>query len=396
MNISVCSIILFFISGAVAINNETHTIEWWWNEVNSKFENVTNNHPLISELREFHSKKWCVTNKVVTWGSKKKIVNFAEAMVLIYGSLMTCQQPFSAQSFGTLVRHFINSYKESIAENDIECFKIELKKINPRFYMLTHFVEPADSQRCEAVVDMGGFNDHLQNIEAIFGNLAEFSCNVLNADYLKELLLTVVVLSGSGDENIINWHIQELIVDLREKSINLFNCVFKRFKNPPKQSSSITYPGTHNSRPTQKLYSSTHSYYGSQSQQNLGNKGTQKSYTQSFESGQTMNRNNQLISSHGYDTRSKASVNNEATTIRNRNAHSTSNTRNNLSNEVDRDASQNYLNNMKGAVTADTHQSSVSYHDTRENIDPMHSSVSLVNKNLGNSGGYGGQGYHQK
>lgn len=243
------------------INKKTQTMESWWNEVTSMHDRVDSRHPLINQIKEFNSKKWCVTTKVVDWNNKNKVANFAEAMVLIYGSVVTCYEPLTDNSFNTVVKYISDNYNAHIPSSDIDCFKVELQKFRPYLNDVKGFKTPPNSQMCENVLDMEGFNKNLQNVESAFGSIADFSCNVFSAEKVKELLMRVAILSGSPKDLTVLLNSKILIDELKDKTSDLFNCVYSRFMSLSGSTSTTGRPEVYDNPTTPRIYLTTSTGY---------------------------------------------------------------------------------------------------------------------------------------
>lgn len=208
---------LIFVMSTLAIDYNRKTVGEWYREVEGKIAEQREKLPWDHSLKPFtrgYSANNIKLNMKFNENENKKL-NFAEAMILIYGSI---EKHFSEEkrnnAWNANINSLIEFYKSSINENDIDCFKMELKKIDPNSPQVEDFNINSDNSLCEATVDMNGLDIHINEVEKAYGPLTTLTGGKIDRNKFKKILLTFVVLSGEIPQKRLDG-ISLMIVDLK-------------------------------------------------------------------------------------------------------------------------------------------------------------------------------------
>lgn len=209
--------VLIFVMSTLAIDYNRKTLGEWYREVDGKIQNQREKLPWDHSLKPF-TREHSVHNIKLNMKfneNENKVVNFAEAMILIYGSI---QKHFSEKkrnsAWNLMVDSLIEFYKSSVNENDIDCFKMELKKIDPNSPQVEEFNKNFDNSICEATVDMNGLDIHINEVEKAYGPLTTLTGGKIDRKKFKKILLTFVVLGVESPQKRLDGK-SLMIVDLK-------------------------------------------------------------------------------------------------------------------------------------------------------------------------------------
>ncbi|KAL7012382.1 hypothetical protein ACKWTF_014815 [Chironomus riparius] len=222
-------LILIYLSTTSAINDTKLTLEEWYNEISANHPKVAQGNPFSLQLNEINNKKWCINDAINIFNYKLKVLNYAEANILIYGAGMNC---LSTKDFTwkQLIKMLADHYSIIMPENKV-CFMLELEKFQPKSTALWNFNSAnleIDAAACDDVVDNSGYAEHLKNIESVFGNLDELTCGAVNGNSLKKLLLTIVVLSSGEVDQYTDYNTNLLAKEASKMLDDAFKCVKSR------------------------------------------------------------------------------------------------------------------------------------------------------------------------
>lgn len=180
----------------LAINKLNQTLEKWYNDVKLQYQNFDEQ----SEFSYGLNTSQCIENILRISENQNLYLNFAEAMILIYGSGLECM--YSKEStFRQMTESLINSYKKI---DHLYCFKLEMHKIYPNSNLLKKFDASKFEDQfeiCNEIIDNNGFEENLKNIEASFGNISNLTCNAINRDDFKKILLKIILIANTSKKN---------------------------------------------------------------------------------------------------------------------------------------------------------------------------------------------------
>jgi len=233
-----------------AINDTILTLDEWYKAVQAKHPKVAQGEPFFNQLNEINNNKWCINDAIKIYNNKQKVLNFAEAMILIYGAGMNCFSENSKdQTWKRLIKSLVNHYSENMI-GDKKCFMLELEKFQPRSPVLLNFnSEGMDAAACEEIVDNSGFSAHIRDMESKFGSLNELTCGAVSEESLKKFLLTVVVLSSKKVQDYTN-----LVNEAKQMLDDAYTCVKQRMISRGNQ---LTKPTVATTKAPQESKSST-------------------------------------------------------------------------------------------------------------------------------------------
>lgn len=250
----------------------------WYKALQAKHPKVAKGEPFFNELKEINSKKWCIENSIQIFNHGKKILNFAEAMILIYGAGMSCFENKDS-AWKRLTRLLVKNYEENNSDN-MDCFRVELDKFQPRSPMLLDFnPEEIDAGGCEEIVDNTGFSAHIIDIEAQFGSLNDLTCGSVSEASLKKFLLSIVVLSSKKVQDHTDY-ITTLADEAKKMLDDAYNCVKKRMFSRGDQWSNPTVATT--TKTSQTGSSSTNSNSKSSDNQGSSDNAPRKTGEQAY------------------------------------------------------------------------------------------------------------------
>ncbi|CAG9810862.1 unnamed protein product [Chironomus riparius] len=227
MKLRILLISLFVITTS-SIAAETKTLEQWYQDVTDKMKTIKWGHPLFQYSRGFNH--WNIKQKINFAQNKNKNLNFTQAMILIYRSGLDDLDISRRNNFWTfLIENLIEFNKRTIDVNYLECFRKELKKINPESPLVAGFDAfrmTMRSEDCDKIVESRGFDDYVNNFENTYGNLIEITDGALSKDKFKRFLITFVVLADETDLN----RSREIIY-LIEEFKNILDTAFNHIMN---------------------------------------------------------------------------------------------------------------------------------------------------------------------
>ncbi|KAL7012381.1 hypothetical protein ACKWTF_014814 [Chironomus riparius] len=198
---SIFWILIIFVVFTCAIDIKKQPLREWYQQIykdfNAKRATMINNHPLrkyMDGFSEYYTKKNMKFNE-----NQNKIVNFAEAMILFCGSALKQFDDVKLKNaWNTMTDALVDFYGHYPLSNDINCFKLELKKIEPNSPILKKFNESSMAEyieTCESVVDMNGLETNIAYIEEAYGDLKTLTGGAIDRTEFKRILLTFVILS---------------------------------------------------------------------------------------------------------------------------------------------------------------------------------------------------------
>ncbi|KAL7012378.1 hypothetical protein ACKWTF_014811 [Chironomus riparius] len=193
MNFSILLLFVIFLMSASAIEYNNKTLYDWYEEVKGKVSKIRNGHKFYQFTRNLNYD--CIKNKINFKRSQKIELNFAEAMILIYGARFKCMSSvMSDKAKYEMIDVLINFYNRGTKKNEFECFKMELKAINPLYSTsLTRQNMKTNGTACELIVDMTGFDRHIDEIERTYGKLSTLMRDENGRKHFKIILLTFIV-----------------------------------------------------------------------------------------------------------------------------------------------------------------------------------------------------------
>lgn len=205
------------------------TLVQWFTQISAKYQNIRQTDPFYAQINKVRTEHWCMNDKLNIWNNKQKKINNLEALIFIYGAALNCVEN-KVETWKEMVSYLGQHYAKSVKQNQIECFKMELQKLDPYNFLLKHDnfrIESmnTDIETCTEIVDMAGFDAQINANEQIFGSLSQLTCGFTKDDF-KKYMLTVVVLSDTSLEiNKKNYAIKDAAKKLREIMDKAFACV---------------------------------------------------------------------------------------------------------------------------------------------------------------------------
>ena len=230
----VAALIISFIVLTSAIREENQTLEKWYNEVKISYQNLSSENPFFEDISQIRSSSSCMNTNMDWWINKGKKLNFAEAMILIYGSGLNCVSD-KLQTIKNMIGMFVDFYKIIIPNEHIECFKMELQNLIPTSFLLNNYNNSTNKHSievCNKIVDVDGFKNHIENIEEKFGNILKLTCNKFGNKGIKIILHTIVVLSDDKiDDTARSRGIKSISKNINENLDTILNCIKNSIKN---------------------------------------------------------------------------------------------------------------------------------------------------------------------
>ncbi|KAL7011302.1 hypothetical protein ACKWTF_014219 [Chironomus riparius] len=224
-------IALGFISTS-AFDDRKLTFDEWFSDVSAKYQGIPSDHPFSRQINTIRHKRYCMNNAVVYWRIKSKKLNYTEAMILIYGSAISClEDKDKLDTLRQMIKSLVDFYSTTIQKEHIECFKMELQKIDPNSYLLKrdNFNTASmtlDKDTCTEIVDNEGLDDHILKFENQFGSLLTLSCENDIKNEIKKILLNIVILSDPNIyEHIKKYGIRTTTESMQKKLNAAFDCV---------------------------------------------------------------------------------------------------------------------------------------------------------------------------
>jgi len=214
-----------------AFEEGKQTLEQWFTKISSEYENVSSSDPFYGQINDvLGKKKSCTEEKLVWWNNKQKSLNNLEAIIFIYGAALDCVGN-KVDTWKLMVSSLANYYGKTIPQEHIECFKMELQKLDSQNSLLKHEgfsvgSMTTDMETCTNLVDIAGFDDIIDKNEKIFGSLSDLTCSSFNKVEVKKFMLSIVVSSDTSlDFNIKNYVVRVLAGKLKDKMDIAYTCV---------------------------------------------------------------------------------------------------------------------------------------------------------------------------
>lgn len=240
-------IAVFLVVTTLAIDNRTRTLSEWFNDVLNFIKNkrlTLHYKDPIKKFTEEHSK---YKIKLIMKFSKNedKPLNFAEAMILIYGSILRHFDHHKQQeAWNVMVDLLINYYDKDDFRKNLDCYKTELNKIATD---ASHVDDSFYDSRCEETVDMEGLDKHFSAVESAYGNLTTMTGGIIDRRKFKKTLLTFVVLAGQNHEERFNDK-NLLIINLKSYFNGAFENVLSTLNNRKSTKTNHEYYRSQNGR----------------------------------------------------------------------------------------------------------------------------------------------------
>jgi len=212
---------------ASAIDERKNTLNNWYNEVKGKIIETPQNSSFYQYTSQLNYE--CIEKEIKLSEIGEQELNFAEAMFLLYGSGIKCLDLNKQNDVWVLmVDSLINFYSETVNINKQDCFKMELKNIDPYSSILYGFDEhnmAIDRETCKTLVDINGLDSHITDVENAYGNLSTLTNGIIHRNDMKKYLLLFVVLGG-GDHSHKDYVKTLLMNEAQYKLNSVFNIVF--------------------------------------------------------------------------------------------------------------------------------------------------------------------------
>ncbi|CAG9810864.1 unnamed protein product [Chironomus riparius] len=216
---------------ALAINTKEQSLTDWYEEVDKKIIKSVKSGPFFEHVRGFND--WCVKQTFLNMnrdGNKK--LKFPEAMIIIFDALISCKKEKSLDIWSLMVGELANHYKTSLDDpSHVECFKLELQKVEPTSYLL-HGLESNsmtnDIETCKTIVDDDGYSRHIDILEQEFGKISDLTCQEFDGAEAKKLLLSIIVLGFEKRINYVNYVKKSIAADLQYRIGSAAKCIKKR------------------------------------------------------------------------------------------------------------------------------------------------------------------------
>jgi len=193
-------LVFLVIVGISAVEYKKQTLNEWYQQVNNEIINKRKvwNHPFKIYFEGYSH--WSIKQFMEFEKNKNKELNFAEAMILIYGSGLKHFSEFKRNNaWNAMIDALVDFYKPKIHKNELNCFKLELNKLDPDSSLLKGFDESRMNNFvavCESIVDMNGLESHITNVEEAYGDLATLTGGAIDRNKFKKILLTLILLGG--------------------------------------------------------------------------------------------------------------------------------------------------------------------------------------------------------
>ncbi|KAL7012380.1 hypothetical protein ACKWTF_014813 [Chironomus riparius] len=222
----VVGILLLVVVAAVAIDNKNKYLRDWYMETLKAVQAIKGDSRFYQFTKKLNLS--CITRNMNFNTNKDKNINFADAMILIYGSGLKClDEDKRNKVWELMIDSLIEKYNSTFREDQVQCFKKELKRFEPQPQYVTDFDESSMTlslEECEKIVDMDGLDYHIKQIEAAYGSISVITKGRLDADNLRRIMLTFVVLGNENEEIKTNGR-DALILDLKDSLDGAFGVV---------------------------------------------------------------------------------------------------------------------------------------------------------------------------
>lgn len=188
--------LFIFIVSTSAIEYKRKTLNVWYEDVNKSMSEIRNGHQFFQFKR--HINHECIETNINFNKHRNKELNFAEAMILIYGSGLKCLgSVMSDKAKYAMMKALINLYKREIKKDEHECFKFKLTEISPNYsHASVNRNIKFNTTVCEEIVDMVGFENYIDELERTYGNISALTGEKDGREKFKIYLLTFAVLAG--------------------------------------------------------------------------------------------------------------------------------------------------------------------------------------------------------
>jgi len=230
----IVAIIISLIALTSAIREDKQTLEKWFNEVNINYQNLSSESLFFEDINQIRSSRSCMSINMDWWENKGKKLNFAEAMILIYGSGLNCVSD-KLQTIKNMIGMFVDFYKIMIPNEHIECFKMELQNLIPTSFLLSNYNNSTNKnsiEDCSKIVDTDGITNHIEKIEEKYGQIIKLTCDKYGNKGIKVILHTIVVLSNDKIEDAARSRgIKKISTNINDNLDTILNCIKNSIKN---------------------------------------------------------------------------------------------------------------------------------------------------------------------
>jgi len=197
---TVVGILLLVVVATVAkINSDKKSLSGWYMDTLKTMNAIKSDNKFYTFTSKLNLR--CITQQLDFSINREKQLNFAEAMILLYGSGLKCMDELKRKNaWKMMIDNLIDTY---VFEDDIQCFKMELKRLDPDSQFVSNFDESLmtiSNEDCEQIVDMDGLEIHLDNVEKEYGLISDISQTTFDREDFKKVLLTMIVLGKEDDK----------------------------------------------------------------------------------------------------------------------------------------------------------------------------------------------------
>jgi len=196
------ALFLMLIGTTVAINYENKSLRDWYMETLNNMRKIKSDNKFYTFTNKLNLR--CMTHQMDYTINREKLLNFAEAMILLYGSGLKCMDEVKHNSaWELMIDSSIEFIVNKINENNMQCFKMALKRLDPDSKYVNNFDERTmtmNISECEQIVDMDGLNNRISKTEKAYGSFSSLTREALDRHKFKKILLTLVVLGDKGYE----------------------------------------------------------------------------------------------------------------------------------------------------------------------------------------------------
>jgi len=243
----ILGLILIFLATTLAIDERKRTLGDWYEEIDKNIDakrvKMDWNDPMKKFTQSYN--KYDIKQYMKYNDHKNKLVNFAEAMILIYGSILKhFDGPKQNEAWSSMVDLLIEFYNKPEYLKHLDCFRKELNEIDPNSPQVD---ENLDVTKCETIVDMAGLDNHITEVEKAYGNLRSLTGGKMDRTKYKKILLTFVILAGKSSTDRIN-DTRLLIGNLKSYLNEAFSSTQKELNTRQSIKTNHVYYRSHNGR----------------------------------------------------------------------------------------------------------------------------------------------------